>query len=67
MNELVYLKEDKVDLVLDKVSVSDWFAAAALLVVKESDGPNLLKDMYYGRADVTHEAELGDVNMIPNA
>src|SRR4051794_29229592 len=67
MNELNYLKVAEVDIVLDKVSIADYFAAAALLVIKDAEGPNVLREMRYGRVDVRNEREVGDPNLIPNA
>ncbi len=67
INEVAFLKQDQVDIVLDKVSVADYFAFAALLAIKDSDGPNMLVDWKYGRQDVKDASKLGSVDLIPNA
>lgn len=67
MNEIIYLKKDEMDTVLDKVSLSDYFAVSALLVIKEAEGPNLLRDIRFGRQDAKSEREAGDPSQIPTA
>lgn len=62
--ELIYMKDNE-DIVLDKLSISDYFAQAAFFVVKEAEGPNILDEITYGRQDVKSEAEAGDVSKIP--
>ena len=57
--------KDNEDIVLDKLSVSDYFAQAAFFVVREAEGPNILDEITYGRQDVKSEAEAGDVSKIP--
>ena len=54
--ELVYMKQYKEDIVLDKMSLSDYFTAAAYFVVREAEGPFILNDLYYGRKDVKDQA-----------
>jgi hypothetical protein len=49
INELIYRKQYEEDIVLDKMSISDYFAAASLFVIKEAEGPDLLDDFQYGR------------------
>ena len=39
-------------MVMDKVSVSDYLAAYAFIILKECNGPNILNEIYYGRKDV---------------
>ena len=65
MHELAYLKEDQVDITLDKVSVSDYIAFASMLVIKEAEGPDMTLDWKYGRKDVKNASQAGDVNQIP--
>jgi hypothetical protein len=65
IQELIFHKDDRVDIVLDKVSLSDYFAGSAFLVIKEAEGPNLLNSWAYGRKDVTNESEAGSVELIP--
>ncbi len=67
INELVYRKIEECDIVLDKLSTSDYIAYSSLLVVREAEGPNILNDFAYGRKDVTKESEVGDTKLIPNA
>lgn len=64
--ELIYRKKFETDIVFDKLSLGDYFATAAFLVIKEAEGPNILGDIDYGRKDVTSEAEAGDASLIPN-
>ena len=47
--ELIYLKQYKEDIVVDQLSLSDYFAAQAFFVVREAEGPNILSDIAYGR------------------
>ena len=50
---MIYHKShDGDDVVLDKLSLSDYFAAAAIIVIKEAEGPNLIPEIVYGRKDV---------------
>ncbi len=63
--ELIYLKKCKEDIVVDQLSMSDYFAAQAFFVVREAEGPNILSDISYGRKDATSESEAGDVKQIP--
>lgn len=49
------------------MSVSDFVTSAAILMIKEADGPNLQRELTYGRRDVVNANELGDPNNIPNA
>jgi hypothetical protein len=67
VGELEYLKARQQDIVLDKLSVSDYLAAAAMFMVKEAEGPDLMRQYKYGRQDVKNANEVGDVNQIPNA
>ena len=62
--ELIYMKDNE-DIVLDKLSYSDYFASAAFFVVREAEGPNILEDISYGRKDAKSENEAGDVSKIP--
>ena len=62
MQELSYLKKQEEDIVLDKLSISDYFTSAAFFVVREAEGPNLLNDITYGRVDAKSEQDAGDVN-----
>ena len=66
ISELQYLKIEENDIVLDKLSNTDFITNAALLVIKESEGPNLLDEFQFGRIDVS-EKEVGDVSNIPTA
>lgn len=66
-NELAYLKKSEEDIVLDKVSVSDYITSAAVFVVGEAEGPNMIPDITYGRTDAKTEAEAGSVDNIPSA
>ena len=63
-NELIYMKENE-DIVLDKLSFADYFTSAAFFVVRESEGPNILDELAYGRQDAKSEAEAGDASKIP--
>jgi hypothetical protein len=46
-------------MVLDKLSNSDYFVAAAIFSIKEGQGVDLTDSMTYGREDATQEdAEL---------
>jgi hypothetical protein len=45
VNELMYQKDFLEDKVLDKLSHSDYFTTAALFVIRESEGPNLLPEI----------------------
>lgn len=63
--ELIYMKDNE-DIVLDKLSYSDYFASAAFFVIREAEGPNILDDISYGRQDVKTEAEAGDASKIPS-
>ena len=38
---------------LDKVSISDYFVAAAIFAIKEGQGVDLVDDITYGRRDAT--------------
>ena len=67
ISELIYQKQHEEINVMDKLSLSDYFVSAATLVVKEAEGPNVLKDLTFGRKDVASEAEAGDVSQIPAA
>ena len=40
-------------MVLDKLSLSDYFAAAAFIALKEAEGPNIIPEIEYGRKDAT--------------
>lgn len=44
INELIYLKSQE-DIVLDKLSISDYFAAAAYIAIKEMEGPNIIPEI----------------------
>jgi len=46
------MKKYEEDIVLDKMSLSDYFASAAFFVIREAEGPNILNDISYGRQDV---------------
>ena len=61
------MKNYEEDSVLDKFSVSDYISTAALLVIREAEGPNLLDDITYGRKDVQSESEAGSTDLIPSA
>ncbi len=65
ISELIYQKQHEETIVMDKLSLSDYFISAATLVIKEAEGPNLLKDLTIGKKDVTSESEAGNVNQIP--
>lgn len=67
INELTYKKLYEEDIVLDKFSMADYYQTAALLVIRESEGPNLLDQITYGRKDVQSESEIGSVQNIPTA
>ncbi len=47
------------------MSLSDYFTSAAFFVVREAEGPNILKDISYGRVDAKNEGEAGDAKLIP--
>lgn len=64
--ELIYRKKFETDIVFDKLSLADYFASAAFFVIREAEGPNILRDIDYGRKDATSEAESGDASNIPN-
>lgn len=55
INEFIYLKKSEEDIVLDKLSNSDYFAAAAFIAIKEAEGPNIIPEIEYGRKDATIE------------
>jgi len=59
------MKKYQEDIVIDQLSVADYFAAAAHFVVREAEGPNTLDEITYGRKDAKTEAEAGEVNKIP--
>ena len=61
------MKKYEEDIVLDKMSLSDYFASAAFFVIREAEGPNILNDISYGRQDVQNEADAGSVSQIPSA
>jgi hypothetical protein len=65
VSELAYQKMHQEDIVLDKLSVSDYITSAAFFVVREAEGPNILSDLSYGRKDATSEAEAGDPSSLP--
>ena len=52
INEMRYKKETDEHVCLDKFSLSDYINTAALIIIRESDGPNMLTDINYGRKDV---------------
>lgn len=53
---------------LDNLSDADYFAATAVLVLKEAQGPNVLNEFAYGRKDISSsDKAIGDVSNIPNA
>lgn len=49
------MKQTDEHVCVDKLSISDYFNAAALIIIKESEGPNMLEDINYGRKDVQKE------------
>lgn len=59
------MKNHEEDIVIDKLSLADYFASAAFFVVREAEGPNILDDISYGRKDAKIESEAGDVSKIP--
>jgi hypothetical protein len=67
INELIYKKNFEENATLDKLSLSDYFSSAALFVIKEADGPYLLKNLEFGRQDAKSESEAGDTKLIPSA
>jgi hypothetical protein len=68
ISELTYKKDvADYDMVLDKLSISDYMLDAAMLVIREAEGPNLLDDFAYGRKDLIKESDAGDVKSIPTA
>jgi hypothetical protein len=62
---LIYKKQYEEDIVFDKLSLSDYFASAAYLVVREAEGPNILDEITFGRVDAVDEKETGSVDNIP--
>ena len=62
---MIYRKNEE-HVCFDKLSISDYFNAAAIILIKESEGPNMLNDISYGRQDVQSEKEAGDTKNIPN-
>ncbi|CDW89112.1 cytosolic ascorbate peroxidase [Stylonychia lemnae] len=66
-SELEYLKNAVCDPELDPMSVSDWVTSAAVLMIKEADGPNIQRQLSYGRVDINNVNQVGDPNNIPNA
>ena len=54
-SEIVYKKNFEEDIVIDKLSMSDYLTAFAFMVVRESEGPNILDDIGFGRKDATKE------------
>ncbi|TNV76309.1 hypothetical protein FGO68_gene12209 [Halteria grandinella] len=67
VNELAYAKQFEEDIVIDKLSLSDYFTSAAFFVIREAEGPNILDDISYGRVDAKSEAEAGSASLIPSA
>ena len=63
--ELIYQKKFEEDIVIDQLSLSDFFTSAAFFVIREAEGPNILDDITYGRKDAKSEAEAGSVSNIP--
>ena len=62
---MIYKKQYEEDIVFDKLSLSDYFASAAFLVVREAEGPNILDEITFGRVDAVDEKETGSVDNIP--
>ena len=63
INEIIHLKNQQ-DIVLDKLSIADYFAAAAFIAIKEAEGPNILPELQYGRKDAD-KAEVKILDNIP--
>lgn len=61
INELTYFKQHEEDIVIDKLSLSDYFAAAAFIMIKEAEGPSIIPEIIYGRKDVKSEKEAGNL------
>lgn len=66
VNELTYQKQFEEDIVIDKMSLSDYFTSAAFFVIREAEGPNILNDISYGRIDAKNESEAGSPSQIPS-
>lgn len=50
---------------MDKYSYADYLNAAAIIIIKESEGPNMLDDIDYGRKDAKSIGK-GSINAVPN-
>jgi catalase (peroxidase I) len=64
---MIFQKNHVEDVVLDKLSISDYMTTAAIFVVKEAEGPNLVPEIVYGRKDAATENEAGDPSTLPTA
>ena len=49
----------------DKLALSDYVTIAAFFAVLESEGPNVLFDIVYGREDAKDQADCGSIEDIP--
>jgi hypothetical protein len=67
IQELSYFKNFEEDIVLDKLSLADYFNAMSIILIKESDGPNLIPEISYGRQDTKNEKEAGSPSQIPTS
>lgn len=47
--------------------MTDYILDAALLVIKEAEGPNLLDDFAYGRKEIENESQAGRMESIPTS
>ncbi len=65
-SELIYHKKFEEGVTFDKLSLSDYVSVAAFLAVKESEGPNVLGEIVYGRKDAKDVSECGSIEDIPN-
>lgn len=64
IQELAYRKVNVEDVTYDKISMADYFSAAALTTIDIAGGPKALNEFIWGRKDAT-EADLGNVENIP--
>ena len=67
IQELIYQKNHVEDVVCDKLSLSDYFTAAAFVALREFDGPHILNDLTYGRKDIESEGEVGNIDNLASS
>eukprot|EP00351_Strombidinopsis_sp_SopsisLIS2011_P005311 CAMPEP_0116881438 /NCGR_PEP_ID=MMETSP0463-20121206/13555_1 /TAXON_ID=181622 /ORGANISM="Strombidinopsis sp, Strain SopsisLIS2011" /LENGTH=158 /DNA_ID=CAMNT_0004533393 /DNA_START=220 /DNA_END=696 /DNA_ORIENTATION=- len=64
VQELAHRKVNVEDATYDKISMADYFSAAALTTIDIAGGPRALDEFVWGRKDAT-QADLGNVDNIP--